>query len=76
MSIGRVFPGQGLQSMRMQAELATEYTVVQEMIDGGATSIIESGPVKVLVGLVRRINKGTAVSFIDNIDSLQKALQS
>lgn len=46
--------------MGMQADLATDYTVVQEMIDGGATSIIESGPVKVLVGLVRRIKKGTS----------------
>jgi len=33
------------------------------------------GPGKVLAGLVRRIAKGTPVSFIDNSDSLQKALQ-
>lgn len=49
---------------------------IRAMIDGGATSIIESGPGKVLAGLVRRIDKGTAVTFIDNIDSLQKALQN
>jgi hypothetical protein len=29
----------------------------------------------VLAGLVRRIAKGTPVAFIDNLDSLQKALQ-
>ncbi len=45
------------------------------MIAGGATSIIECGPGKVLAGLVRRIDKNTPVGFIDNNDSLQKALQ-
>lgn len=49
---------------------------IRAMIDGGATSVIECGPGKVLAGLVRRIDKGTTVTFIDNIDSLQKALQS
>ncbi len=49
---------------------------IRAMIDGGATSIIECGPGKVLAGLVRRIDKGTTVTFIDNTDSLQKALQS
>jgi len=44
------------------------------LIDGGASSIIECGPGKVLAGLCRRINKGTKVSFIDSNDSLQKAL--
>ncbi len=48
---------------------------VQAMITGGATSIIECGPGKVLAGLVRRIDKNTPVGFIDNNDSLQKALQ-
>lgn len=48
---------------------------VQAMIAGGATSIIECGPGKVLAGLVRRIDKNTPVAFIDNTDSLQKALQ-
>ncbi len=49
---------------------------VQAMIAAGATSIIECGPGKVLAGLVRRIHKGTPVSFIENNDSLQKALQA
>lgn len=48
---------------------------VQAMIDAGADRIIECGPGKVLAGLIRRINKATTVGFIDNYDSLQKALQ-
>jgi len=48
---------------------------IRAMIDAGATSIIECGPGKVLAGLVRRIDKGTPARFIDNNDSLQKALQ-
>ena len=47
---------------------------INAIIEGGATSIIECGPGKVLAGLCRRINKGTKVSFIDSNDSLQKAL--
>jgi [acyl-carrier-protein] S-malonyltransferase len=47
---------------------------VNAIIDGGASTIIECGPGKVLAGLCRRINKGTPVSFIDSSDSLQKAL--
>jgi [acyl-carrier-protein] S-malonyltransferase len=46
----------------------------EAIIGGGATSIIECGPGKVLAGLCRRIDKGTKVSFIDSKDSLQKAL--
>lgn len=49
---------------------------VSAMIDSGASRIIECGPGKVLAGLVRRIDKGTSVGFIDNYDSLQKALQA
>lgn len=48
---------------------------VRAMIDAGASRIIECGPGKVLSGLVRRIDKATSVGFIDNYDSLQKALQ-
>jgi len=44
------------------------------IIEGGASTIIECGPGKVLAGLCRRIDKGTKVSFIDSNDSLQKAL--
>lgn len=49
---------------------------IEAMIAAGASSIIECGPGKVLAGLVRRIARGTPVSFIDNHDSLQKALQA
>lgn len=48
---------------------------VEAMIATGASRIIECGPGKVLAGLVRRIARDTPVSFIDNNDSLQKALQ-
>ncbi len=48
---------------------------VEAMIAAGASTIIECGPGKVLAGLVRRIARDTPVSFIDNNDSLQKALQ-
>lgn len=48
---------------------------VRAIITGGATTIIECGPGKVLAGLIRRIDKETSVGFIDNYDSLQKALQ-
>ncbi len=48
---------------------------VQAMIAAGAQRIIECGPGKVLAGLIRRIDKQTPVALIDNLDSLQKALQ-
>ncbi len=48
---------------------------VQAIVTAGATSIIECGPGKVLSGLVRRIDKGTPVAFINSITGLQKALQ-
>ncbi len=48
---------------------------IKAMIADGGTRIIECGPGKVLAGLIRRIDKGTPVSVIDNHDSLQKALQ-
>jgi [acyl-carrier-protein] S-malonyltransferase len=47
---------------------------VEAMVAAGASSIVECGPGKVLAGLVRRIAKGTTVAFVDNNDSLQKAL--
>jgi [acyl-carrier-protein] S-malonyltransferase len=49
-------------------------TTTHAIIEGGATSIIECGPGKVLAGLCRRINKATPVSSIDSKDSLEKAL--
>ena len=48
---------------------------VRALIANGATRIVECGPGKVLTGLVRRIDKGTPVAFIDNYQSLQDALQ-
>jgi len=47
---------------------------VNAIIEGGASTIIECGPGKVLAGLCRRINKGIPTSFIDSRDSLQKSL--
>jgi [acyl-carrier-protein] S-malonyltransferase len=49
---------------------------VQAMVAGGATSVVECGPGKVLAGLMRRIDRGTPATFIDSVDSLQKALQA
>ncbi len=51
-------------------------TTVNALIEGGATSIIECGPGKVLAGLCRRINKGTPATVIDSVDGLQKALHA
>ncbi len=48
---------------------------VEAMIRDGAKRIVECGPGKVLAGLIRRIDKQTPVALIDNLDSLQKALQ-
>lgn len=48
---------------------------VEALIAGGATRIVECGPGRVLAGLTRRIDKGTPVSFVDDSDSLQKALR-
>ncbi len=48
---------------------------VQAIINGGATSIVECGPGKVLAGLIRRIDESTPVAFVDSIAGLQKALQ-
>ncbi len=49
---------------------------INAIIDGGATTIIECGPGKVLAGLCRRINKSIPARFIDSNDSLQKSLQA
>jgi [acyl-carrier-protein] S-malonyltransferase len=49
-------------------------TTVNAIIEGGATSIIECGPGKVLSGLCKRINRKMPTSFIDSNDSLQKSL--
>jgi [acyl-carrier-protein] S-malonyltransferase len=48
---------------------------INAMLAGGATSVIECGPGKVLAGLVRRINRGTPVATIESMSGLQKALE-
>jgi [acyl-carrier-protein] S-malonyltransferase len=48
---------------------------ISAMVDGGATSVIECGPGKVLAGLVRRINRATPVGTIESMSGLQKALE-
>ena len=49
-------------------------STINAIIAGGASSIVECGPGKVLAGLCRRIERGTPATFIDSIDSLQKSL--
>ena len=49
---------------------------VRTMLTAGATSIVECGPGKVLMGLVRRINRGTPVAALDSLAGLEKALQN
>lgn len=48
---------------------------IRTMLTAGATSVVECGPGKVLMGLVRRINRGTSVAAIDSMAGLEKALQ-
>ena len=43
---------------------------VQHMIGQGVTSVVECGPGKVLAGLVKRIDRGTAASCIDSPETL------
>ena len=49
---------------------------VNALIAGGATQIVECGPGRVLMGLIRRIHRGTSVASIDTQLGLQKALQA
>ncbi len=49
---------------------------INAMLDGGATSIVECGPGKVLAGLVRRISRATPVATIDSLSGLQQALEA
>jgi [acyl-carrier-protein] S-malonyltransferase len=48
---------------------------VEAMIDRGATHIVECGPGRVLAGLIRRIDKNIRVDMIENLASMDKALQ-
>ena len=49
-------------------------STVNALVAGGAGTVVEAGPGKVLAGLVRRIDKGTPVAAIDSIAGLEKAL--
>lgn len=48
---------------------------VNAMIAGGATTFVECGPGKVLAGLMRRIDRNMTCHYIDNVESLETALQ-
>ena len=50
-------------------------SVIEAMVQGGATRIIECGPGKVLTGLIRRIDRSIGTAFIDDHASLGKALE-
>ena len=67
----------------IRARLATQVyrpvqwvRTVEAMRDGGASRLIECGPGKVLAGLARRIDRSLAVSTIDSLEGLQKALEA
>ena len=49
---------------------------VKAMIGGGATSVLECGPGKVLAGLMRRIDKSIDCNHFDTVESMEKALQA
>ncbi|HNP36459.1 MAG TPA: ACP S-malonyltransferase [Woeseiaceae bacterium] len=49
---------------------------IEAITGNGATRIIECGPGKVLGGLIRRIDKNLSVDMIENLASLEKALQA
>ena len=46
----------------------------EALIEAGANRVIESGPGKVLAGLMRRINRDVDTHSIDGLEGLQKAL--
>jgi len=48
---------------------------INAMTGSGATAIVECGPGKVLAGLMRRIDKAVACSYVDTVDSLLAALE-
>lgn len=51
-------------------------STINALIGGGATSILECGPGKVLTGLLRRIDKTVPGACIDSVESLERALQA
>ena len=48
---------------------------INAMTTAGATTIVECGPGKVLAGLMRRIDKAVPCKYINDVDSLNSALQ-
>ena len=48
---------------------------IQKMIEKGVTDVIECGPGKVLVGLMRRIDRSINAKAIGEVSSLQEALR-
>ena len=48
---------------------------IQKMIEMGVTDVIECGPGKVLVGLMRRIDRSINAKAIGEVSSLQEALR-
>ncbi len=68
-------PGQIRSALAAQVYSPVQWVkTVRAMIDDGATRIIECGPGKVLTGLVRRIDKSVSAGYVEDADSLQKAI--
>lgn len=49
---------------------------IQQIIAGGATSIVECGPGKALTGLVKRIDRSLPGVCIDSADSIETAIEN
>ena len=45
-----------------------------ELVSQGADTIVECGPGKVLSGLIRRIDKSIGIGYLNDNESLEKAL--
>ena len=48
---------------------------IRYLVSNGADQLVECGPGKVLAGLTRRIDRSLATGFVENPESLSKALQ-
>ena len=63
------------ERMKSQVYSPVRWTgTVQTMAAGGAESVFECGPGKVLAGLIRRIDRNIASACIDSWDALQNTL--
>ena len=70
-------PDQIRETLSLQVYSPVQWvSTINAMVSDGATVVIECGPGKVLAGLVRRINRGTAFATLDNHDGLSKALEN